>query len=167
MSWLFEDPTYVLICGGVAVVGLLIAVFNTGRPIFLILAGVALALTAGGVLIERAVVTDYERVEQTLYDGAEAVASNDYDRVKAFLAPNAAVNTRQLNEIMRRIKFEKISIVRYEITLHPRSNPTAANVFVTVLAEFRMPELLTKPAKVELRLVNEGDRWMLQEFEAQ
>jgi len=167
MSWLFDDPTYLLIIGGIAVLGLLIALYNTGRALFLILAAAALALTAAGVLIERLVITDYERVEQTLYDGAAAVESNNPDRVQEFFASNASPSTRQLLGHMRQFKFDTIRLLKYEINMIPKRDPHAAKVNLTVWVQLKSPEGLARAGNVELRLVKEGDRWLVDEYALQ
>lgn len=85
MHYLTEDPSYLLIGMGLAVLGCLLALKVTQRGKYLVGAG-ALALAAAAFFAaERFYVTDAERIEAVVYDLADAIQSSDVDRVKSHL----------------------------------------------------------------------------------
>jgi len=88
MEFLSEDPTY--LAGGLALlaVAFLIALRVSQQGKFLVWAGVALALAAAVVGIERVWVTDNERIEQVVYDLRREVENSNAEGVLALLTPN-------------------------------------------------------------------------------
>jgi hypothetical protein len=86
---LLEDPWPAIIGGGLLAAVLLVIGFKTGRGLWLIIVGLVLVVTAGLVVLERLVVTERERVEQTMVDTAAAVESNNVGAVLAYVSPTA------------------------------------------------------------------------------
>jgi hypothetical protein len=85
MEFLSEDPTY--LAGGLALLAgaFLIALKLTQQGKFLVWASAALGAAALVVLVERVWVTDNERIEQTVYGLARAVAASDVPGTLALL----------------------------------------------------------------------------------
>ncbi len=93
MNYFTEDPSYLLIGLGVAVLVCLLALKITQQGKFLIWAGV-LAVVAGLVFgFERFWVTDAERVEAVVYDLADSVQQSNVERIKAHLDEDVAVGS--------------------------------------------------------------------------
>jgi ketosteroid isomerase-like protein len=85
MTYLSEDPTYV-IAGLLLLAGaFLIALKTTQQGKYLLRAGIALALALAVFLIEWVWVTDNERIEKTVYDVRTAVLNSDPEGVVAHL----------------------------------------------------------------------------------
>ncbi len=85
MTYLSEDPTYV-IAGLLLLAGaFLIALKTTQQGKYLLRAGIALSLALAVFLIEWVWVTDNERIEKTVYDVRTAVLNSDPEGVVAHL----------------------------------------------------------------------------------
>ena len=85
MTYLSEDPTYVIAGLLVLAGGFLIALKTTQQGKYLLRAGIALALALAVFLIEWMWVTDNERIEKTVYDVRTAVLRSDPEGVVAHL----------------------------------------------------------------------------------
>ena len=85
MEFLSEDPTY--LAGGLAVLAgaFLIALKITQQGKFLVWAVAALGAALMVLLVEWLWVTDNERIEQTVYGLARAVAASDVPRTMTYL----------------------------------------------------------------------------------
>jgi len=88
MTYLLEDPTFLvgglLLLAGVSLVALRI----TQQGKYLVRAGIALGLALAVVAVEWIWVTDNERIEEVIYDLRRAVLASDAEGVLAHLAPN-------------------------------------------------------------------------------
>lgn len=126
MTWISEDPWPLGVVLGVAALGCLIALRVTQQGKYLI--G---ALAAGGLLlvllaVERAWVTENERVEAVIVELGRAVGESDADAALALLAPDVSltqgtvtVGGRQARAVQR---------------LLPGMDPGAANPARAVIA---------------------------------
>ncbi|MDX1965416.1 MAG: hypothetical protein SFX18_19880 [Pirellulales bacterium] len=162
MSTLMENPYYGLAIGGLAVLILAGIFYHTGLVKYLVWAGVAAILTLGYGVLESAIVTDHEQVEQALYDGAAAVQTNDPDRAATMFAPQADPSVQRLLSVMRQFQFESIHLLDYQIELSPIAQPELARVRLAVFA--RLKEGLSGKGIVKLLFVKTAGAWKLQEF---
>ena len=88
MTYLSEDPTY-LVGGLILLAGAFLAALHaTQQGKYLIRAGVVLGLAAVVLLVEWLWVTDTERIEQVLYDLRQAVLSSDVEGLLAHMTPD-------------------------------------------------------------------------------
>ena len=89
MSWLFEDPT-TLIVAGLLIEGLLaVALVKSGRALLIAAMAGVLILVGLGVLVERLVVTDREQIETTLNEVCTALEANEVPGVLSHIDPAA------------------------------------------------------------------------------
>jgi len=88
MDYLSEDPTYLAGGLGVVAVAFLIALWITQQGKYLVAAGMALVLALVVVVVERAWVTDGERIEQVIEDLRRAVENSDVEGVDRHLTPD-------------------------------------------------------------------------------
>jgi hypothetical protein len=88
MEFLSEDPTYLLSGLGVVAVASLIALRVTQKGKFLIVAGAALALALVVFVVERAWVTQGERIAMVVEDLRRAVEASDVEGVVRHLTPD-------------------------------------------------------------------------------
>src|SRR5215813_10738404 len=87
--WFTEDPTPILVGGGLILLVLGGFFLKSGRGIIL-LAMALVALTMGlAVLIDRLVVTDREAVANTIYDAAAMAERNDLNGVMEIISSDA------------------------------------------------------------------------------
>src|SRR5688500_3086338 len=109
MTWLVEDAWMIVWCClalGIVVV-LLLLQLSRG---YALLGLVCMALVTGGLLlIERLVVTDKERVENTLFELAEALMNNDAPTAIKYLSPSS-VKRDEAGFYLRQIKVSKARI---------------------------------------------------------
>ncbi len=81
MTWILEEPTYIIILGVVLVLFLGFALLQTGYRFLLhALLGV-IALTIGLLVLENLVQTDKEQVEAALETMARDVETNELDLI--------------------------------------------------------------------------------------
>lgn len=126
MSWLFEDPTTMIVVGVAIEVFLGVALAMTRRgALAYAMAGVAL-LVAAGVVIEQIVVTPREAVEATLYEITAAVRRNDVEGVAAHLAPPPAEIRADARRALELIRVEEAEISDLKITVGGKSESPAA-----------------------------------------
>lgn len=159
MSWLFEDPTMIIVAGVIIEAVLAAALFVTGRgKLLLYMAGV-LAVTGGLVLVERLVVTDRERIEAVIDDLADAIETNDGDRVVAHISPaNRSLRTEAKSR-MKRGNIQEVRLVdNPEIRVEELSDPPVARARFAVLLVahgFRLPQ------EIELWFRMEDGQWRI------
>jgi hypothetical protein len=137
MTILFENPWWIIFTGVVIEAVLGIVLFRTGRGALLwVMLGV-LALTLLGVLIERLVVTERERVEMTLDGITAALEANDLSRVLSYVSPDATQTRRRATWAMRRIEVQSARIYRLEITINRLTIPPTAKAAFFGHLEYR------------------------------
>ncbi len=101
ITWFTEDPTPILIVGGLTLAVLLVMVLKTGQGLYLfIMAGVA-AFMGLAVLIDKLVVTDREMVEKVIYDAAAAAEQNKLEQVASYISPSAPNNSLRAQALDR------------------------------------------------------------------
>ncbi len=137
MSFLSEDPTYLLILLGVPAAGFLIALRVTQDGRHLIRAGVLGGLMLLVLGVEYLWVTDNERIEQTVKDLAAAVRDSDVDAVESYLAPDVSLSQRSQTldegvgissrlEVLRDVKFDFLRVSSIEAHANPQSRTGTA-----------------------------------------
>ena len=167
MALLIEDPTAVLIVSGLVIVGLLISFFQTGRGLYLLWIGAVLLVTLLFLLVERYVVTDRERVEDTLFGAAEALKANDLEGTLSYLSPGAIQLQGEVRGQMRMTEFQDAEISDLAIEFSPEEDPPLATANFLGRIDFKDAKIPLERVvrRVTVRLVREGDRWLINSFE--
>ncbi|MFZ5831296.1 MAG: hypothetical protein ACOY3P_14490 [Planctomycetota bacterium] len=165
----FEDPTPIYMAGGVIEIALAFLYVRTGRPIFvLVMAGVLLA-TVLGVVVERVVVTDRERLEQTIDEAAMAVVSNDYDRLASFIAPDATHLQQLARWGFSQAEFSQVRITDQQITIDRAADPLTAQAKIFGVFYFKHRSgqwpYDKYPANGTIFFRLENDRWLATDYE--
>jgi len=88
MTWISEDPTYLVGLCLLAAGGFLVALRTTQNGKFLIWGLLALAVAVAVLVVEQVWVTDNERIEAVVYDLRRALLASDADEVLAHLTPD-------------------------------------------------------------------------------
>jgi ketosteroid isomerase-like protein len=91
LHWIVEDPWPLIIACGLVAVAALVALKITQRGAFLVVTLSAVGLAALLWLLDTLVVTDVERVEDTVHALARAVGRSDADAVVALLTPDVVI----------------------------------------------------------------------------
>lgn len=165
MAWLFEDPTLILLAGGLVQALLIVALVRTGRgAIMWAIAGVAVLM---GILlvIEYVVVTEREEVIDTLHAAAAALESNDLDAVIALIAPEAADLRREAESRLPGIVIRSVKLRRLDVAIRSSGDRATAEASMLLRVEGRdrqgqAPyENFLRPVTITLR--READRWLI------
>ena len=115
MEYLSEDPWPLAGILGLVALGFLVALGITQQGKHLIRAGIALGLALAVIGIERAWVTDNERIEAVVYDLARAVGASDPGAIEAHLAPDFESPGESVDRVLIRatlpnVKFDFVRV---------------------------------------------------------
>jgi len=166
-SLLFESPLPLLVIGGLAAVGLGLGFYHTSRLWMLWAAIAAAVLTAGVWLLEQAVVTERELVEQTLYAAAADLERNDLPAVLGHISPRAAEMRGRVSAILPTIEIERVSIKdNLKITLaKDQISPLAEATFNCTITLTGRDIAGTHPLFFIVRLRKEEGRWQMTSYD--
>ena len=170
MSWLFEDPT-TLIVAGVLIEGLLAVAFVNTRQVkvALVMAGV-LALLLAGLAVEQLVVTDYERIEAALDGTARSLRANDIPGVLSHIDPQAAGMRQSAESHLHRARISDAKVKDLHVQFHRlTSPPTAEAEFIgNIKGSFQMG-IDTGEGMVirrfRIQFVRRGNDWLMTGYE--
>jgi hypothetical protein len=167
MSNFTEDPTFVIICGTIISLALLIALIKTGRVLFIAWLVLAVVITVGLVFLERAIVTDREKIEIVLAEGADALSKNNIPRAVSLVSPSQAKIVASIQNQTKRIKFSECFIITQNIELEKLNPPSHGTAVITgkISVEGAFP--YSGPIKVKLNFVREGEKWLIEDYEVQ
>jgi hypothetical protein len=166
MTWILEEPIYIIILGIILLLFLGFALTQTGyRSILHAMLGVV-ALTIGLLILENAVVTDKELVESALERIADDVRNNDHDAVYQHVYSGAPEILARAKSEFPMYVFEDVDIkdnVEVEFTEgEPREARVTFNVVVNV---HRGPVHFRRvPRFVEATLVWEDEQWKVADY---
>ncbi len=167
MTWILEEPIYILILGILTLAFLGFALMQTGyRGIFHAMLGVA-ALTVGLLILERMVETDKEQIESTLQTIARDVEANDLDAIYGHIYSGAPGILARAKREFPRYTFRHVKIkdnveVVFENDHQPRKAVVTFNVVVDVRqGAFHHPHV---PRFVRVTLLLEEGHWRVAEY---
>jgi len=164
MTWLLEQQMPILLTGAIAVVVLLVVMYQVQKAWAMVAVFVAALVTAGLSLTEYLVVTERERVEGTLDSLDVALEANDAAAISAH------IDNERLKELARtfldwvtieNVKFSNLKIVTNDLT----SPPSASATFM-VRVDFESKKATLRDFvidKVRLRFVKKNDQWLIDE----
>lgn len=111
MTWLAEEPWYVLLIGVAAVAVTAIGYVQSRERGWGVALVVSLVLAVGLVAFERAMVTEREEVEAIVFRLRDALEANDLPAVQAMIAPQAVKMQDDAAMAMQNWKFTSANIV--------------------------------------------------------
>jgi hypothetical protein len=166
MNWVFEGPWPLLLTGVIVEAILVIALVRTGRAVLLwAIAGAGL-LTGGLLVAERAIVTDNERIADTLDGIARAAEANDLDAILAHVAPNATAVRRMATDGLSQVTVREAHVGGLEIKINDKTSEPAA--LATFIGRFRVTPRgggsmghETFVGRFQVGLVKQNDRWLV------
>jgi len=168
MTWLYEDPwTVVMVCVAVCVAVQIVCSQISQHAMLLGFIGMAL-FTAGMLSIEYFVVTDREKVENTVHGAAASMASGDFAQVEPFLVKRVTPVHRQAEGWLTSYKVRKVNCTDLKITINRLMVPPQARVELWAHAELEPGAAymgMTGPfhPRVTLNLEWEEDEWRIAE----
>jgi hypothetical protein len=168
MTWFVESPWPSLAIGAAIEVALVIALLRTARAAFLAPILLVAALTIGMLLVERAVVTQSEEVQDALDGVAKALEANDVQAVLAAFSPNSP-RLAEVRSALARFEVSDAGIGGdLQIRFNPLTIPPSATAYFTGRVQGKdkrgvVPyENLFRKFKVTLH--HEGDRWLIADY---
>jgi hypothetical protein len=173
MNWLFEQPLIIVVLSMLLILGLGAAWSASGRKELLFAMGAALALLAGGVIMERMVITDREAIDATLEQIARDVQTNNRQALIRHIYSGAPKLKQKAEAELPNYEFTECRITKIfsrdiDSLAEPRSaivefNIVASGNFTYEGVSFSDSNI---PRWVKLHLVREKDgRWTVQEYE--
>jgi hypothetical protein len=141
MEFLSEDPTFVVGALGILGLALLVAVRATQQGKYLIGAGLAFGLAGLVVAVERAWVTDNERIERVVYELASAAAASDAHGVLDRLAPDVQFviqGSTQPGDETRAVVESALANVRFDLVRVKQLRANAGEESRRGTAEFKV-----------------------------
>lgn len=170
MSWLFEDPTTLIVAGLLIEVLLGIGLVKSGRGALVLPMIGVLVLVGLGVLVERLVVTDREQVEAALDGVCGALMANDVEGVLSHIDPQAAGVRSNVQSIVPRARITDARLYDLVIRVNRHTNPPSAQAdfMGRVRGNFRseggdadVPVL----RRLTVDFHQEGQRWLITDYQ--
>ena len=131
MSWLFEDPTTLLVAGLLIEALLVVALVKTGRAILVLAMVGVLAIMGLGLLVERLVVTDREQIEATLDGVASALEANDVEGVLRYIDPAASGMRANVRAALAGVHVTDARVYDLEVDVNHHAKPPTAQADFT------------------------------------
>jgi hypothetical protein len=160
-----ESPMPAIFIGIVLEALLGIALFTTRRAWLLAPIGGVLLLVLGGVLLERVVVTQRERVEMALDDLAAALKTNDLKKVQNCLAPSAKETRQRAAWALGMVEVTDAKIHNLQVTLNQLTSPPTAEAKFDGVIFFRGKTIDVGhdryPARFTVEFEQDGNRWLV------
>jgi hypothetical protein len=128
---IFLESPVPIICIGIAVEAVLgLILLRTGRGVLLWAMGGMLLLVLGGVLLERLVVTEKERVEDTIYGAIAALEANNEKGVFEYIVPPAVELRALVHSGMQRVQVTSVKLTRLELDINDLTSPPTAEAHI-------------------------------------
>lgn len=166
MGWLFEDSTTVLTAGVLIEVLLAVVLVRTGRGVVLVAMGGVFVVVLLLLVVEFAVVTPGEEVQDTLQEAAAAVEANNVEAFMSFVQPEAS---GRFSEVRRRMPNFEIKSVRLgQLAVDVENADSAMARFVaSVVAREKSGQIPREQyvARFRIDLKKIGDKWFLTGYE--
>ena len=174
MGWLVEDPTAVLVAGGFIEAALAIALFTTGRGVIVIAMAATAILVVAGVLVEKLVVTEVERVQAMFDEISAAGEANDVEKVVSFVdrtKPTGQALEAWMRTGMSQVTIDSVSLYGLKIDVEHGAQPLWARarfrLHVTGRDNLQQIPYTNYSAIFEVWLEKHGDSWKFVDYKMQ
>jgi len=167
MSFFFENPIYLGICGLLVVVIAIIAWMNTANKYALWAAAGAFAITAFLLLIEHNVVTYREEIIARLNEVADHLQNNRTDDAIAAIHPAADSAIRTARAELPNYKFSEARITTIhsiDIDAQTKRPRAVAEFNVIVALDFQGQSYKKIPRYIKVTLYRENDKWYVFDY---
>lgn len=169
ITWFTENPTPILVTGGMVLMLLAVFFLKSGRLVLLWPAGAVLAFMGITVLVDKLVVTDRERVQNVIYDAAAAAEKNHLNEVIDYISPSATKVREEAQRWIGQAKLESVTIAQLEVTVDKSKQPFTATAHFWVQAQGEAHTAAAIYRNYIGRLVvefkKEGDRWLVTAYQ--
>ena len=167
---LAEDVWPVLIVGGLAALVLAVAFRQTGQRGYAVAAAVAVLLTLLGWFVEWMVVTERERVADTIHLAADHVRADRDAELMAMIAPDANELRTLAEAYLARFGEAEVSLSDLNVEISDAVSPPLATVETFGRITFTQPVSSDAmyssvgPLPMVIRLQKYNDQWLLVGF---
>jgi hypothetical protein len=167
MYWLFEDPTLIISVGILGEVILAIILVKSGRAATLLPMAGLLIVTLLGVVIEQMVVTDAERVTDSIEEARQAVAANNVPELLKHIAPDALELRSQITQVLPKLKVEEVKVKNINVTVNSKADPATARAeFIGNITVTGMNMTHMKVVRLFIvKLRRDGEQWVMTDAE--
>jgi hypothetical protein len=168
MTWLLESPWPAITLGLFLEVGLAIALVRSGRGVILVAMAFVLVLTAGMLVLEWAVVTEIEQVENALARVAATLEANDPPAVLRLMSPKSP-RRGEVESILSRVVILEAHVGGdLEVRTNRLTNPPSATAYFTgrFRARDRRGEIPYEQVvlKFKITLHHRGQSWLIYDY---
>lgn len=166
MALFLESPMPIILIGIVVEAVLGAVLVGTRRGVVLWAMAGVLVLVGLGVLVERLVETDNERIEAALDGAAAALEANDYDRLFTYIAPSATGTRGRAMQVQGMVEFTSVSLRGLEIgPINRLTSPPSVETRFTGVFAFRDRKGVYPYEHHVLGFIvglrQEGDQWLI------
>lgn len=163
LSWFTDDPTPILIGGGLALAILTAIVYFTVRAAWIFGMGIVVAIMGLALLTDFLVVTDRELINEVIAEGATALESNQLDNVLRLVSPSATELQGLARVTIQSFKFKDVRVTTTpQIVVNSLTSPKTAVARFAAVAEVGTTSGIFKvPRRVEVRFEWQKDRWLV------
>lgn len=171
MTWFTEDVTTPLVVLGLVELLLAVALYQTGRAVVITAMATVAVIAAALFFTERTIVTERERVVQSVYAAADALESNDEQQLLALLGPDAIELRAMAARYMRMLKITEAAVTeRPQVTINELTSPPTAEVHFMgrIKGNLKMGNAYgdTFISKIHLTLRRYEGEWKIVAFES-
>ncbi len=166
-AFFFENPLWLGVCGALVTIVAAVLWMQSGARSAAVIALVAIVSTVLLVLVSLRVETDREKVVQTINQVADAVESNDLQRVLTYIAPSGAQGLRRARHELPQFTFREARMTRLKSVMVNRNNtpPTALAEFSVIVDVAANGQEARLPRFVKAYFVEVGGRWLVRDYE--
>ena len=166
-AFLFENPLWLGICGTFVAIIAAVLWMQTGARSAAVTAAVSCVLTILLVLVSLRVETDREKVIATINQVANAVESNDLERVLSHISPNAAQGLMRAEQELPLYNFREARMTRLKSVLVNRNStpPTAMAEFSVIVDVEANGHQARIPRFVKVYFIDDDGRWLVRDYE--
>lgn len=162
LEW-FTESAFFPSCIGILLTIVFIGLaFSSGEMIMMKIGlGIAL-LTALLITTEILIVTDREQVENSLYDMADAMRENDFDRVFRYLDSDELVDRAKAN--LRNAKCHSCNITAINEVVVKDGTATADFAAFAKASNQSFPTPMPIQQRIKLFFTKRGEKWKITDF---
>lgn len=129
MNWIFESPITIVLLGAAVLAVLSTVWVQTGKSQVLIAMGVVGALLIAGLVVERLVQTDREKLEATVREIAANVRRNDHAKLYQHIATSAPELRARAQAEIPNYEFTECTVTKiYRVEVRDEKRPKEAEV---------------------------------------
>lgn len=170
MDYLYESMIPSVLLAGF--VGMLLVAFyvQSRKLVYLIATAICVPSILGLGWLMTSGETERERIEATIYDGAEACETNDLDQIYAFIEEDALGPQTLASAKLAFFTVSSVKVNRVESTINNSTSPPTAEVKLAIVARgtgkaegMQVGPDQPLPFDITIRLRKHGDKWLVYE----